>query len=181
MMDCKKALQETDGDMDKAVDYLRKKGLAKAEKRAGRATAQGLVYSYIHTGGTVGVMLELNCETDFVAKTEEFKQLAHDIALHIAAMNPVALDRESVPAEVVEREKKVYMEQAAESGKPANIQEKMAEGKLNKFFEEACLLEQKFVKDPDVTIGQMITNAISKTGENTSLRRFVRYALGDEG
>jgi elongation factor Ts len=180
MMDCKRALEETGGDLEKAVDLLRKKGLAKAEKRAGRATKQGLVYSYIHTGGTIGVMIELNCESDFVARTDGFVELAKNIALHVAASNPLALDRASMPEAVVAREKAIHVEAAAATGKPAAILEKIAEGKMAKFYEDNCLLEQKFIKDPDRTIQELLNEAIAKMGENIALRRFVRYQLGEE-
>ncbi len=178
MMDCKKALSETDGDIEKAVDLLRQKGLAVAAKRAGRATSEGVVETYIHAGGKLGVMVELNCETDFVAKTDDFKAFAKDIAMHIAATSPVALSKEDVPAEVVEREKEIYIQQALDAGKPENIIEKIIGGKMDKFLSEICLLEQKFVKDPDHSIQDLITNLIGKMGENISIKRYTRFQVG---
>lgn len=180
MMDCKKALSETDGDMEKAVDLLRKKGLAVAAKRAGRATSEGVIETYIHAGGKLGVMIELNCETDFVAKTDEFKALARDLAMHIAAANPVAVDRDGVPEEVLTREKDIYVQQALESGKPENIVEKIVSGKMEKFLAEICLLEQKYVKDPDISIQDLLTDCMGKTGENVSINRFSRFQVGVE-
>lgn len=180
MMDCKKALGETDGDMEKAVDLLRKKGLAVAAKRAGRATSEGVIETYIHAGGKLGVMVELGCETDFVAKTDGFLAFARDIAMHIAAVAPVAITREEVPEAVVAREKDIYVQQALESGKPENIVEKMVGGKLEKFLSEICLLEQKYVKDPDMTIQDMLTDLIGKMGENISIKRFARFQVGEE-
>lgn len=179
MMDCKAALAETGGDMDKAVDLLRKKGLAAAAKKAGRVAAEGVVASYIHAGGKIGVLIEVNCETDFVAKTEEFQQLVRDIAMHVAASEPRFVRREEVTADVLEREREIYREQAAASGKPANVIEKIVEGKMDKFYAEACLLEQPFVKNPDQTVGQLVTEAVAKIGENIQVRRFVRYKLGE--
>jgi elongation factor Ts len=179
MMDCKAALAETGGDMDKAVDLLRKKGLAAAAKKAGRVAAEGVVGSYIHAGGKIGVLIEVNCETDFVAKTEEFQQLVRDIAMHVAASEPRFVRREEVTADILEREREIYREQAAASGKPANVIEKIAEGKMEKFYAEACLLEQPFVKNPDQTVGQLVTEAVAKIGENIQVRRFVRYKLGE--
>jgi elongation factor Ts len=179
MMDCKKALTETDGNMEKAIDFLREKGLAAAAKKASRVAAEGVVESYIHGGGRIGVLLELNCETDFVAKTDDFKALARDIAMQIAAANPTYVRREEVPAEAVEHEKEVLKAQAMNEGKPANIAEKMVAGRLEKFYKEACLMEQPFIKDPDKTVTQLINEKISKIGENISIRRFVRYQLGE--
>ena len=178
MMDCKKALSETDGDMEKAVDLLRKKGLAVAAKRAGRATSEGVVETYIHAGGKLGVMVELNCETDFVAKTDQFRELARDLAMHIAASNPVAIDRESVPAEVLAREKDIYVQQALESGKPENIVEKIVSGKIDKFLAEICLLEQKYVKNPDLSVQDLLNEIIASLGENISIKRFARFQVG---
>jgi elongation factor Ts len=178
MMDCKKALTECNGDMDEAADYLRKKGIAKAAKKEGRATANGLVESYIHPGGQVGVLLEVNCETDFVARTDEFKHFVHDVAMHIAAASPVALDRTSVDAAVVEKEAEIYKAQMQEEGKPDNIIDKIVKGKIDKFYGEVCLLEQKFVKDPDVTIEDLLKSKIGSLGENMAIRRFVRYQIG---
>lgn len=180
MMDCKKALTETDGDMDKAVDLLHKKGLAVAAKRAGRATSEGVVETYIHAGGKLGVMIELNCETDFVAKTDQFRELARDIAMHVAASNPVAVERDGVPADLMERERQIYVEQAEESGKPANIVEKIVAGKIDKFLAEVCLLEQKFVKDPERSVQDLITDCVGKMGENISIKRFARFQIGVE-
>ena len=180
MMDCKKALNETDGDMEKAVDLLRKKGLAVAAKRAGRATSEGVVETYIHAGGKLGVMVELNCETDFVAKTDQFRELARDLAMHIAASNPVAIDRESVPADILDREKAIYVQQALESGKPENIVEKIVSGKIDKFLAEICLLEQKYVKDPDLSVQDLLTDCVGKMGENISVKRFARFQIGVE-
>ncbi|MBM7854421.1 elongation factor Ts [Desulfohalotomaculum tongense] len=179
MMDCKKALQETNGDMDKAVDYLREKGLSKAAKKAGRVTAEGLVESYIHGNGRIGVLVEVNCETDFVAKNEEFKALVKDIAMQIAAAKPEYVRREEVPEEVVAKEKEVLKAQALNEGKPEHIVEKMVQGRLDKFFKEICLLEQPFIKDPDITVQQLVTEKIAKIGENISIRRFTRYELGE--
>lgn len=179
MMDCKAALAETGGDMDKAVDLLRKKGLAAAAKKAGRVAAEGVVGSYIHAGGKIGVLVEVNCETDFVARTEAFQDLVKDIAMHIAAADPRFVRREEVTADVLERERAIYSEQAAASGKPANVVAKIVEGKIDKFFGEACLLEQPFVKNPDQTVGQMVTDAVAKIGENIQVRRFARFKLGE--
>lgn len=179
MMDCKAALTETNGDMEAAVDTLRKKGLAAAAKRAGRVAADGVVSSYIHAGGKIGVLVEVNCETDFVARTEAFQDLVKDIAMHIAAADPRFVRREEVTADVLERERAIYSEQAAASGKPANVVAKIVEGKIDKFFGEACLLEQPFVKNPDQTVGQMVTDAVAKIGENIQVRRFARFKLGE--
>ncbi len=179
MMDCKKALVETDGDMDKAVDYLREKGIAKAAKKAGRIAAEGIVDSYIHMGGKVGVLLEVNCETDFVARGDQFKELVHDIALQIAAANPSYVTKEEVPADVLEKEKEILKAQALEEGKPANIVEKMVEGRIKTFYDENCLLCQKFVKDPSKTIEQLVIEATATIGEKISIRRFVRYEMGE--
>ncbi len=179
MMDCKKALIETDGDMDKAIDYLREKGIAKAAKKAGRIAAEGIVDSYIHMGGRVGVLLEVNCETDFVARGDMFKELVHDIALQIAAANPLYLSKEDVPADVIEKEKEILKAQAIEEGKPLNIVEKMVEGRIKTFYNENCLLCQKFVKDPDKTIEQIVVEATATIGEKISIRRFVRYEMGE--
>lgn len=179
MMDCKKALNETNGDMEKAVDFLREKGLAAAAKKAGRVAAEGVVESYIHGGGRIGVLVEINCETDFVAKTDNFKALARDIAMQIAAANPGFVRREEVPAEIIEHEREVLRAQALNEGKPANIVEKMIVGRVEKYYKEVCLLEQAFIKDPDKTITQLINENISKIGENISVRRFTRYQLGE--
>ena len=180
MMDCKKALGETDGDMEKAVDLLRKKGLAVAAKRAGRATSEGVIETYIHAGGKLGVMVELGCETDFVAKTDKFLEFARDVAMHIAAANPVAITKDEAPEHVLARERDIYVQQAKESGKPDNIIDKIVSGKMDKFLSEICLLEQKFVKDPDQTIQDMITDLVGKMGENISIKRFSRFQVGTE-
>ena len=180
MMDCKKALNETDGDMEKAVDLLRKKGLAVAAKRAGRATSEGVIGTYIHAGGKLGVMIELNCETDFVAKTDQFKELAKDLGMHIAATNPVSVDREGVSADLPAREKDIYVQQARESGKPEAIVEKIVAGKMEKFLAEICLLEQKYVKNPDLSIQDLLTDCVGKMGENISIKRFARFQIGVE-
>lgn len=179
MMDCKKALTESNGDFDKAIDYLREKGIAKAAKKAGRIAAEGIVDSYIHMNGTIGVLLEVNCETDFVARGEQFRNLVHDIALHIAAQKPEYLVPEEVPAEVLEHEKEILRAQAKEEGKPEAIIERMVEGRIKSFYEESCLLKQKFVKDPSKTIEQIILEATAQIGEKISVRRFVRYEMGE--
>ncbi|CQR71517.1 Elongation factor Ts [Sporomusa ovata DSM 2662] len=179
MMDCKKALSETNGDMEKAVDSLREKGLAAAAKKASRIASEGLVESYIHGAGRIGVLVEVNCETDFVAKTDDFKSLVRDIAMQIAAANPGYVSREEVPEEILNHEREILRAQALNEGKPANIVEKMIEGRLKKFYQENCLLEQAFIKDPDKTITQLITERVSKIGENISVRRFTRYQLGE--
>lgn len=178
MMDCKKALQETGGDMEKAVDLLRKKGLAVAMKRAGREATEGAVHAYIHAGGKIGVLVEVNCETDFAARSADFQTFVKDLAMHIAAANPLGIQREDVPQDVVDRERAIFVEQAKESGKPANIVEKMVDGKMRKFYEENVLMEQAFVKDPDKTIADYLNELIAKTGERIVIRRFVRYQLG---
>lgn len=180
MMDCKKALVKTDGDMEKAVDLLRQKGLAVAAKRAGRATSEGVIETYIHAGGKLGVMVELGCETDFVAKNDDFREFARDLALHIAAASPVSITREDVPAEVVAREKDIYVQQAIDSGKPEAIVEKMVNGKIEKFLAEIVLLEQKFVKNPDLTIQDLLNDLVGKIGENMSIKRFARFQIGQD-
>ena len=179
MMDCKKALSATDGDLEKAIDFLREKGLAAAAKKAGRVAAEGLVEAYIHGGGRIGVLIEVNCETDFVAKTDAFKELVKDIAMHIAATNPSYLKREEVPTAELEHEQAVLAEQARNEGKPEKIIEKMVAGRIEKYYKEVCLMEQPFVKDPDKTISDLITESIAKIGENISIRRFTRYQLGE--
>ena len=179
IMDCKLALKECNGNVDKAVDYLRKKGIATAKKRGGRTTSQGQIQSYIHAGGKIGVLVEVNCETDFTGKTQDFSVFIKDMAMQIAAANPIAIDRENVPAELLQREKDIYATQAKESGKPEKIIDKIVEGKLNKFFSEACLLEQPFVKNPDITIQDLLNEMMAKTGENIVIRRFVRFQLGE--
>lgn len=180
MMDCKKALAETQGDMDKAVDLLRQKGIAKAGKRAGRETREGLVHSYIHPGGKIGVLVEVNCETDFVARNEDFQSFVKDVAMHIAASAPQYMEPEEVPADVVDRERAIFEAQAKESGKPANVIEKMVDGRMKKFYQENCLLQQAFVKDPSVDIESYLKQMIGKIGENIQIRRFTRYQLGEE-
>lgn len=179
IMDCKTALKECDGDIDRAVDYLRKKGIAIAKKRGGHTTSQGQIQSYIHAGGKIGVLVEANCETDFTGKTDDFTAFVKDLAIQIAASNPIAIDREQVPDDVIEKEKDIYATQARESGKPDKVIEKIVEGKLNKFFAESCLLEQPFVKNPDITVKDLLNNLIAKTGENIVIRRFVRFQLGE--
>lgn len=179
MMNCKKALSATDGDLEKAIDFLREKGLAAAAKKAGRVAAEGLVEAYIHGGGRIGVLVEVNCETDFVAKTDAFKELVKDIAMHIAATNPSYLKREEVPTAELEHEQAVLAEQARNEGKPEKIIEKMVAGRIEKYYKEVCLMEQPFVKDPDKTISDLITESIAKIGENISIRRFTRYQLGE--
>jgi elongation factor Ts len=180
VMDCKEALQEAAGDMEKAVDFLRKKGLATALKRAGRETSEGLIHAYIHTGGKIGVLLEVNCETDFVAKTQEFQSFVKDVAMHIAASRPLGIERKDISEEVVQREKEIYGAQARETGKPEKILGKIVEGKVEKFYKESCLLEQQYIKNPDITVQDLIHDMVAKSGENISVRRFVRYQLGEE-
>ena len=180
MMDCKKALTDTDGDMEKAVDLLRQKGLAVAAKRAGRATSEGVIETYIHGGGNLGVMVELGCETDFVAKNDDFRAFARDIAMHIAAVNPIAVTREEVPADVVAREKDIYIQQALDSGKPEAIAEKMVTGKIEKFLSEICLIEQQYVKNPDLSVQDLLNELVVKMGENISIKRFARFQVGTE-
>ncbi|HHW70173.1 MAG TPA: translation elongation factor Ts [Clostridiales bacterium] len=179
MMDCKRALEEANGDIEKATEILREKGLAAAAKKASRIAAEGLVDSYIHPDGRIGVLVEVNCETDFVAKTDEFKDFVRDIAMHIAAMNPKYLSREEVPEEIINKEKEILRTQALNEGKPEKIVDKIVDGRLNKFFEENCLLEQPFVKDPDKTIQDLVNEKISTIGENINIRRFVRYERGE--
>ena len=178
MMDCKKALVETGGDLEKAVDLLRQKGLAVAAKRSGKEANEGVIESYIHAGGKLGVLVEVVCETDFVAKTDDFKAFAKDIAMHIAATNPVAISRDDVPAELLQREKDIYIKQAMDSGKPQNIAEKMVTGRMEKYLAEVCLLEQKFVKNDKLSIQDLLNELILKMGENISIRKFTRYQIG---
>jgi elongation factor Ts len=180
MMECKGALSEAGGDMERAIDILRAKGAAKAAKRAERETKEGAVGSYIHMGGKIGVLVEVGCETDFVARNDEFQKLVRDIAMHIAAANPVAVRREDFDADLVERERGVYREQMKESGKPEHIWDKIVDGKIEKFYAEQALLEQPFVKDPDITVAELITRASAKTGEKVEVRRFARFALGEQ-
>jgi len=179
IMDCKMALKESDGDIGKAIDFLRKKGIATAKKRGGRTASQGQVQSYIHAGGKIGVLVEVNCETDFTGKTEDFTNFTKDLAIQIAATSPIAIDRERVPEDILENEKEIYATQARESGKPEKVIDKIVEGKLKKFFSESCLLEQPFVKNPDMTIQDLLNEIMAKTGENIVIRRFVRFQLGE--
>ena len=179
MMDCKNALKESNGDLDGAIDYLRKSGAAKAEKKGSRETKEGLVYSYIHAGGRLGVMIEVNCETDFVAKTDGFVELSHNLAMQIAATNPISLDKDSVPDDVIAKEKEIYTEQAKSSGKPDNIIEKMVEGRLSKFFQENCLMEQAYIKDSDKKIADLMTETIATLGENITISKYTRFAVGE--
>ena len=179
LMDCKEALKHTNGDMEKAVDFLREKGLAKMAKRMGRVASEGSIASYIHTGGKVGAMVEINCETDFVAKTDQFQNFVRDVAMQITASNPLYVKREDIPAEHVEREKTIYRNQALESGKPEKIIDKIADGKLEKFYQEVCLVEQTFIKNPDITIKDLLEELLVKTGEKIVINRFVRFQLGE--
>jgi elongation factor Ts len=179
LMDCKKALTETGGDMEKSIDYLRKKGLAAASKKAGRIATEGLVGSYIHAGGKIGVLVEINCETDFVAKNESFQTFVKDVAMHIAAAAPQCVRREEVQETLIEREKEIYRAKARESGKPDSIIEKIIDGQINKFYADICLIEQPFVKDPDKTIQTYLNETIAAIGENISIRRFARFVLGE--
>ncbi len=179
MMDCKKALVEVEGDLEKAVKFLRKKGLATAQKRAGRAMTEGMIESYIHMTGKLGVLVEVNCETDFVAKNEDFQEFAKNIAMHIAASNPMGIKPEDVPEEIIENEKSIYRAQALEMGKPENILDKIVEGKLKKFYQENCLLNQPFVRDPEISIADLMNDLIAKIGENITIKRFIRYQIGE--
>jgi elongation factor Ts len=178
ILDCQKALSETGNDVEKAIDYLRQKGLAAAQKKAGRETNQGLIHAYIHGGGKIGVLIEVNCETDFVARNEEFKAFVNDLALQIAASDPSYVRREDIPADVIEKEKSIYEAQAKEMGKPQAAWAKIVEGKLEKFYQQRCLLEQEFIKDPTITIKDLLAQKIAKIGENINIRRFTRYQLG---
>ena len=179
MMDCKNALKESDGDIDRAIDALRKSGIAKAEKKGSRDTKEGLIYSYIHAGGRLGVLIEINCETDFVAKTEGFIELAHNIAMQIAATNPIALDKEFISESIIERERSIYTDQAKSSGKPDNIIEKMVDGRMKKFFQENCLLQQSYIKNPEQKVMDLITESIATLGENIAISRYIRFAVGE--
>src|SRR5438270_5250078 len=181
MMDCKKALAEAKGDLEQAIVLLRKRGTAVAERKAGRVTSEGAVASYIHAGGKIGVLVEVNCESDFVARTEDFKDLIYDVAMHIAASDPKFVRKEDVTPEAYEKEKEIYRAQAASTGKPANVVEKIVEGKMAKFYEEVCLLDQPFVKEPGISIHQLIASKVGKLGENISVRRFARFKVGDVG
>jgi elongation factor Ts len=180
MMDCKNALVHSDGEINKAIDYLRKTGVSKAEKKGFRDTKEGLVYSYIHAGGKLGVIIELNCETYFVASNNDFKSLAHDLSMHIAATNPISINKDTIDQNIIDREKEIYTEQAKSEGKPDKIIEKMVNGRLSKFFQETCLLEQTFIKDQEKRVSDLITESISKLGENITIRRFIRYAIGED-
>lgn len=179
IMDCKEALGQCDGDVEKAVDFLRKKGMATALKRADRGTSEGTIQSYIHMGGKIGVMVEVGCESDFVAKTDDFVDFARNIAMHIAATNPAGITPEDVSADVIEREKAIYLDQAREMGKPENMIDKIVEGKLNKFYKEACLMNQAYVRNPDITIADLLNDVIAKIGENIRIKRFVRFQIGE--
>jgi len=181
MMECKQALDETGGDAEKAIDLLRKKGLSKAAKKSGRETGEGAIGAYVHAGGRIAVLVELACETDFVAKTDEFQSFVRDLAMHVAGASPVPqfVSRDDVPADLLAREREIFTAQAVDSGKPAQVVEKMVEGRINKFLAEVSLLEQPFIKDPDLTVGDVLTRQIAKMGENMSIRRFVRYQLGE--
>jgi elongation factor Ts len=179
MMDCKKALEECGGDLDKAVEYLRKSGAAKAERRAGRSTSEGVIGHYLHHNGKIAVLVELNCETDFVARNEEFVQLARYLAEHVAAAAPIAVDKDSIPPEKVEQERRIFIEQVKQSGKPANIIEKIVEGKVEAFYKDVALLHQAWVREPKKTVGDLVKELSAKTGENIQVRRFVRYQLGE--
>ncbi len=181
MMDCKQALEEAKGDMEQAIVHLRKKGVATAAKKAARVTSEGSVASYIHAGGKIGVLVEINCESDFVARTDDFKDLVHDIAMHIAASDPKFIRREDVTPEAYEREKEIYRAQALATGKPVNVVEKIVEGKMGKFYEEVCLYDQPFIKEQTITVAQLIASKIGKLGENISVRRFARFKVGDVG
>ena len=180
MMDCKKALTEASGNLEKAIDILRKTGIAKARKKSGRSAKEGLILPYIHPGAKLGVLLEINCETDFVANTDDFKDLCKDISMHIAASAPMSVTREEISSDVLDREKAIYADQARQSGKPENIIEKMTEGRLNKFYQENVLVEQSFVKDPDKTVNDLITETVAKLGENIIISRFSRFQLGEK-
>lgn len=180
MMDCKAALSEMNGDMDKAIDFLRKKGLASAAKKSERTTSQGVISSYIHAGGKIGVLIEVNCETDFVARTDDFQSLVKDLAMHVAAANPQFVKREDVPSEVLDREKEVYRGQLREMKKPEAMLEKIIEGKMDKFYSDICLIEQAFVKDADVKVQSLLTDKIAKLGENITIKRFARFELGQQ-
>lgn len=179
IMDCKKVLAEAEGNMDKAFELLRKKGLAKAAKRAGRSTSEGVIYSYIHTGAKLGVLVEINCESDFVAKTEDFQEFAKNIAMHIAASNPAGLNPEDVDASIVEKEREIYKAQMLEEGKPENIIDKIVEGKVEKFYKDVCLMSQPYVKDPQKTISEILKETIGKIGENIQIKRFARFQIGE--
>ena len=179
MMDCKRALVDTEGDVEKAIDLLRKQGMATAAKKAGRVAAEGIVGSYIHAGGRIGVLLEVNCETDFVARTDDFQALVKDLAMHIAAADPRVVSRDEVTDDILESERAIYREQAIESGKPENVVDRIVEGKIEKFYSESVLMEQAFIKNPDVTVEEMVTAVVAKLGENIQVRRFARFKVGE--
>ena len=179
MMDCKKALLETDGNVEKAIDHLRKSGIAKAENKETRNTKEGVVFSYIHHGGRLGVLVELNCETDFVAKTESFSELSHNLAMQIAATNPLAIQREDIDQMIIDHEKEIFTDQTKDSGKPKNVIEKIVEGRMEKFYADSCLLEQPYIKDPDRKVGDLITEMVATLGENIVVNRFTRFAIGE--
>ncbi len=179
IMDCKQALKESKGNIEQAIEFLRKKGIATAKKRGGRQTTEGLVQSYIHAGGKIGVLVEVNCETDFSAKTDDFANFAKDISMQIAATNPISVDRDGVPSETLKKEMEIYATQAKESGKPEKVVEKIVEGKMKKYYSEVCLLEQAYVRNPDITIQDLVNDLMAKTGENIVISRFVRFQLGE--
>ena len=179
MMDCKNALKDSDGNIEQAIDYLRKTGITKAEKKGSRDTKEGIIYSYIHAGGRLGVLIEVNCETDFVAKTDSFVELSHNLAMQIAATNPIALERESIPESVISREKEIYADQAKSSGKPENIIEKMVDGRMNKFFQENCLMEQAYIKDSEKKVMDLVTESVATLGENITISKYTRFAVGE--
>ncbi len=179
ILDCRKALEETGGDFDKAVDYLREKGLAQAAKRMDREAQEGMIHAYIHAGGRIGVLVEINCETDFVARTEEFQGFVNDVALQIAAMGPLVIERKDIPTQVLDHERALYRSQALEEGKPESVVDRIVDGRMEKFYKQTCLLEQDFIRDEDQTIDQLLKAQISKTGENIVIRRFTRYQLGE--
>lgn len=179
IMDCKEALSQSDGDIDNAVDFLRTKGLATAQKRAGRAMSEGIIQPYIHMGSKLGVLLEINCETDFVAKNDEFKEFAKNIAMHIAATDPVGISSDDVTDDIINKEKEIYRSQAIEMGKPENVTEKIVEGKVNKFYKDNCLLNQAYVRNPDMTVSDILNDMIAKMGENITIKRFTRFQIGD--
>jgi len=179
IMDCKRVLAEAEGDMEKAVELLRKKGLAKAQKRAGRSTSEGVIYSYIHTGAKLGVLLEVNCESDFVAKTDDFLAFAKNIAMHVAAANPAGLNPDDIPEEVIAKEREIFRAQMLEEGKPENIVDKIVDGKIQKFYKDVCLMSQQYVKDPQKTISEILKETIGKIGENIQIKRFARFQIGE--
>ncbi len=179
IMDCKQALKECDGDNEKALDFLRKKGLATAQKRSGRETSEGIVQSYIHMGGKIGVLVEVNCESDFVAKTDDFKDFAKNIAMHIAAANPLGLNPEDVPEELIAKEREIYSARALEQGKPENMIDKIVDGQINKFYKDSCLLSQPYIREPKKSIADLLNDVIAKIGENIKIKRFARFQLGD--